>query len=148
MTRPRWIVCEDGDEYIDRFRRFLGGDFDYVAAADAASLLALAREGSAVGLILDLDFRRTPTDRLVDEEGLVRADLTTSEKQLLAETQGILILRALRRAGLALPALLFADLPPDQAAWLEATLMPVTVVPSHEGLATTAERMRAVLCRR
>jgi len=38
-ARPRFIVCEDGSEYMDRFTRFLGDDFAFVAAADFASAL-------------------------------------------------------------------------------------------------------------
>ena len=33
-TRPRFIVCEDGSEYLERFTRFLGDDFAFVPALD------------------------------------------------------------------------------------------------------------------
>jgi hypothetical protein len=46
--RPRFVVCEDGAEYIERFRRFLGDDFAFVRANDLdAVLTALAAAGSS-----------------------------------------------------------------------------------------------------
>jgi hypothetical protein len=143
-VKPRWVVCEDGNEYLERFTRFLDEDFEFVPAADGAALLAAVSPGTA-GVILDLDFRRTPADHLVDEHGLSHVALSDGARRRLAETQGILLLRLLRRHHLTLPVLLFADLEdPAQSAYLEKTLSPVIIVPSHEGLAETAQRMRGV----
>jgi hypothetical protein len=143
-ARPRcFVVCEDGTEYLDRFRRFLGEEFAFVPAADYAAARAAAP--AADGLLLDLDFRRTPPERLVDEQGPAAAPLSDGERRRLAETQGILILRLLRAAGAALPALLFADFDDGaQAAFLEQTLAPLTVVPSRTGLRDVAALMRAL----
>ena len=59
--------------------------------------------------------------------------------------QGILILQNLRRHGIALAALLFADLDDrDQSAYLETTLAPLAVVSSREGLAQLAARLRRI----
>jgi hypothetical protein len=141
-----WIVCEDGLEYLDRFQRFLGGEFRFAGAADGPALLEaveVAGAGNAAGVILDLDFARTPADRLVDEQGACRPDLPEQERRRLAEVQGILILRLVRARGIGLPALLFADLDDaGQVEFLERTLGPLTVVPGHEGLVQTAERLR------
>ena len=41
-TRPRFIVCEDGREYLDRFTRFLGDDFTFVPALDFEAARAAA----------------------------------------------------------------------------------------------------------
>ena len=142
--RPRWAVCEDGAEYLERYRRFLDGEFDFEPAPDAAALAAAIERGAA-GAILDLDFRRTPPDRLVDEEGRTHAALADPERRRLAESQGLLILRDLRRRGLAAPVILCADLDDaEQIAWLEHTYAPLAVVPSHEGLMQTAARMRTL----
>jgi len=146
-ARPRFVVCEDGDEYMVRFTRFLGDDFAFVAAADFAS----AREAAADadGLLLDLDFRRTPPDRLVDERGQVAAGLDEDRRRRLAETQGILILRQLRAAGITLPAVLFADLDDgDRARYLQRTLAPLSIGSSHLGIREIGALLRSVLKRR
>ena len=144
--RPRFVVCEDGAEYIERFRRFLGDAFTFVAANDlAATEAAVAASSDLDGLLLDLDFRRTPPEQLVDEGGHAPAALDEDTRRRLAESQGIFILRALRARGVRLPAVLFADLDDaEQAGFLERTLAPLVVVPSRTGLrelATLLERL-------
>jgi len=136
VTSPAaFLVVEDGREYIDRFDRLLGGRFRFVRAGSAAEALVAAAEGGVAGLLLDLDFRRTPPDQLVDDAGKNAASHTDSERRRLAAVQGILILRALRRAVVSLPALLFADLDDaGQVVYLEGELSPLRVVPSSVGL--------------
>jgi hypothetical protein len=146
-ARPRFIVCEDGSEYMDRFTRFLGDDFAFVAAADFASARDAA--GGADGLLLDLDFRRTPPDRLVDERGPVTGGVDGDRRRRLAETQGILILRQLRAAGIALPAILFADLDDaGRADYLQRTLAPLAIGSSHLGIRDIGALLRASLKKR
>jgi hypothetical protein len=144
--RPRFVVCEDGAEYIERFRRFLGEDFLFVPANDfAAAHAAVWEAGSegADGLLLDLDFRRTPPGRLVDERGGPPVAPDEGTRRRLTESQGILILRALRARGVALPAVLFADLgDAQQAGFLERTLAPLVVAPSSTGLREIAALLR------
>src|SRR5262249_33605869 len=123
---PRFVVCEDGTEYLERFTRFLGDDFTFIPARDFADARAVA--DGADGLLLDLDFRRTPRERLVDENGPVPPTLDDDRRRRLAEMQGILILRQLRAAGIGLPAILFADLDDeDRRRFLELTLAPLTI---------------------
>jgi hypothetical protein len=132
-----FVVCEDGSEYTDRFTRFLGGQFQFVRAGHFQQALALAP--GAEGLLLDLDFRRTPLALLVDESG-------APDPRAAAEVQGILILRALRARGVKLGAILFADL--DDAAHaerLEAELTPLRVVPASVGLPGIAQLLREVV---
>jgi hypothetical protein len=141
VSRPRYVVCEDGTEYVERFRRFLGDDFEFLPAADFASALEAA--AGADGLLLDLDFRRTPADRLVDERGVAPAPLDPGTRRRLSDSQGILILRALRARGVALPAVLFADLDDaQQARILERTLAPVVIASSRTGLRQIAALLR------
>jgi hypothetical protein len=142
LPRTRFVVCEDGDEYLQRFRRFLGETFDFQSAHDFAGARAAADR--ADGLLLDLDFRRTPPDRLVDERGPAPAPLDAGTRARLTESQGILILRRLRAAGVALPAVLFADLDDGQRAFLERTLAPLTVAGSRLGIAEIATLLRGI----
>jgi hypothetical protein len=140
--RARFVVCEDGAEYVERFRRFLG-EFEFSAAADHAS--ARAACAGADGLLLDLDFRRTLPALLVDDEGRIAATLDGETRRRLSEAQGIFILRALRANGVTVPAILFADLDDaEQTRFLERTLEPLTVVPSTAGLREIAALMRAL----
>ena len=133
LGRPSFVVCEDGAEYIERFRRFLGDAFQFVPAHDLDDALAAAREAS--GLLLDLDFRRTPPEHLVDERGDAPLAPDEGTRRRLAESQGIFILRALRARGVALPAVLFADLDDaQQSGFLERTLAPLVIAPSSTGL--------------
>jgi hypothetical protein len=137
--KPRWVVCEDGDEYRTRFASFLGREFEFTAAGDFASAHAAA--AGAAGLLLDLDFRRTDPALLVDERGN-RA--SPGERVRAAEVQGIFILRALRRRGVRLPALLCADL--DDATQIDELLRelsPLQIVAGSEGIDSIARRMRA-----
>lgn len=145
--RPVWLVCEDGTEYLDRFARFLGDRFQFVPALDGPELLELLQRlaAGASGVLLDLDFRRTPRERLVDEQGRSGQALGEEQRRRLAGPQGIFILRLLRARGCRLPVLLCADLDDaDQAAYLERTLAPLAIVPSHEGLRELAARMEAM----
>ena len=146
--RACFVVCEDGAEYIERFRRFLGEAFTFVPAHDLdAALAALGTQGADApdGLLLDLDFRRTPPERLVDERGRALAgasgpgQVDEGTRRRLSGAQGIHILRALRARGVALPAVLFADLADaEQAGFLERTLSPLVVASSSTGLREVA----------
>jgi hypothetical protein len=131
-----FLICEDGNEYTERFQRFLGAQFRFVRAQ--SFLEALQHAPQCRGLLLDLDFRRIDPSLLVDETG-------APAPRSAAEVQGILILRALRSRGIATPALLFADL--DDAGRvqrLEAELAPLSVVASGEGLAAIAQRLQLI----
>ncbi|HEY4730729.1 MAG TPA: hypothetical protein VIH41_06335, partial [Myxococcales bacterium] len=60
--------------------------------------------------------------------------------------QGILILRALRSRGVALPAVLFADLDDAaHAARLERELAPLRIVPGSAGLPRIAQLLRELV---
>jgi hypothetical protein len=130
----RFLVIEDGREYSDRFGRFLSSELSFERATCFAQAAEVWR--GCAGLLLDLDFRRTPPAQLVDESGAPAAHGT-------ADVQGILILRALRKRGCQLPALLFADFDDaSRVARLEAELEPLRVIASSESLPTIARHLR------
>jgi hypothetical protein len=141
-VKPVVLVCEDGEEYGERFGRFLGDEFTFVRVTDCAAALA-ACAGAPIGILCDMDFRRLAADRLVDEAGATAAGRPPDEVRRLTELQGALILRALRAAGVRVPALLFVDLDdPARVRHLERTLAPLAVVSSREGLVALAARLR------
>ena len=115
------------------------------ATTESMATPAAALTEAPPGLLLDLDFRRTDAHLLVDERGDAQPRLSAGERKRLAEVQGILILRALRARGVALPALLFADL--DDARQIDGLvreLGPLQVVAGSEGIGTIAQRMRSI----
>jgi hypothetical protein len=138
----RFVVCEDGTEYVDRFRKFLGESFDFVPAGDFAA--ARAALTGADGLLLDLDFRRTPAGRLIDEQGRSSDALGAGSRARLAETQGILILRRLRAEGARTPAILFADIEDEQSQFLRRTLAPLVIASSRLGVREIADLLRGL----
>lgn len=141
---PILVVCEDGDEYTTRFARLFGQELSFRRAGSLAEAMALVPAG-ARGLLLDLDFRRTDAKALVDEAGATHASLADGERHRLAGMQGILILRALRKSGVTLPAILFADLEDaGQVDYLTKTLAPLVVMPSSESLPTIAAEIRGM----
>jgi hypothetical protein len=142
MTLPTLLVIEDGDEYTLRFQRFLGQSIAFHRVTSlAAARTALSDQPR--GLLLDLDFRRTPREELVDDQGRTNLLLGDGGFAPLSEQQGILILRALRAEGCGLPALLFADLPDDnQTRYLESSLAPLRIIPSDESLPSIAAEIR------
>jgi hypothetical protein len=144
--KPLFIICEDGSEYLERFQRFLGGEFRFSRAPSLRALLLLLSENAdAVGVVLDLDFRRTPPADLVDESGRPLTLPSAGEQQRVAAVQGLFILRALRARGVRLPALLCTDIDDrGQLAQVEQELAPLAVVPSSESLPMLAARLRTV----
>lgn len=141
---PTLVVCEDGDEYTTRFARLLGQEVAFARAGTHAEAARLLLDG-ALGILMDLDFRRTNAADLVDENGVTHDALTDSERRRLAEMQGILILRALRSAGIMAPAILFADLDePGRADYLARTLAPLIILPSSASLPSIAQHIRAL----
>jgi hypothetical protein len=132
----RFLICEDGREYADRFGRFLSAEFQFVTAASFAEAIIAAT--SCSGLLFDLDFRRTKASLYVDASG-------APDPHGAAEVQGILILRALRSRGIKLPALLFADFDDDaRVTRLEQELAPLRVIPSSAGLPAIAKLLRSM----
>jgi hypothetical protein len=143
---PLFLVCEDGDEYTQRFRRFLHREFRFVRVPGGRAAEEAIHREPAAGLLLDLDFRRLPPSDLLSEAGSSDQPRSPEDTTRRSASQGILILQYLRSRGVRLPALLFADLDDrDQVVYLERTLAPLSIVTSHEGLVQISARLRSML---
>ena len=133
--RRRFLVCEDGSEYLERFERFFGAHYDFVRSQCASELVAhLTEHAPVVAVLLDLDFRRTELSKLIDGEGQPLAHASNEERTRLITNQGIAILSHIRRNHDQTPVLLFADITSAQHAFLEQRFSPLTIVPSHASL--------------
>lgn len=142
---PVFLVCEDGHEYSERFQRFLGRDFRFVRAGSFREVDLALTSHAPTGLLLDLDFRRSPALDLLGERGMLPVAPSPEQRARWSATQGIPILQYLRGRGVRLPALLFADLDDaGQVSYLEQSLAPLAVVGSREGLGQLATRLRAM----
>jgi hypothetical protein len=142
---PLFLVCEDGREYSERFERFLGRDFRFLRAGSFREADLALTAHAPIGVLLDLDFRRSPAADLLDESGAPASAPSSEQRARWSATQGILILQHLRGRGVRLPALLFADLDDaGQVSYLEQSLAPLVVVASREGLGQLAARLRAM----
>jgi len=140
---PLFLVCEDGDEYTQRFERFLHREFRFLRVPGGRATEEAARHEATAGLLVDLDFRRLPPADLLGESGPPEKPPTSEERARWSAAQGILVLQYLRSRDVRLPALLFADLDDrEQAAYLERTLAPLSIVGSREGLAQLVARLR------
>jgi hypothetical protein len=147
--RPRFIVCEDGREYLERFERFLGHAFEFLPVQDYAGLSEhVAHRQPISGILLDLDFRRADITRLVDEHGHTIAGLGKEAVAQYSANQGLFILASLREQSVATPVLLFADIDDtEQQAYLLRTFGPLEIVPSHLGLRELEGRLAGLSSR-
>lgn len=134
----RLVIIEDGDEYVEFARVFLG-DLEIEAVRSAADARAVLRERGADALLIDLRFDRAPTETLVgDVEGtaarLFGGDAARALRYLQDE-QGTLILAELRAAGFAQPALFVHDFAPRRLANLRRMYGDVDAVPALDAAA-------------
>ena len=145
VSRPDLLVIEDGHEYEEFARAFLGDRFEVRAAHSAAEALARVRERMPDALLVDLRFERAAVRDLVgDVTATARrrfAGDTHRAIRHLKEQQGTLVLGALREAGCDAPACFVHDFPPRRLANLRRLYGRVTAVPAFdaEGI---AQRLR------
>ncbi len=143
QVRPRFVVCEDGQEYLERFKRFLGNTFEFIPAQDFFALVEHTERCAPVaGVLLDLDFRRVDAAHLVNEHGQAIAKFGREARAQYSANQGLFILASLRERCILVPVLLFADIDdPEQQAHLLRKFGPLDLVPSHVGLRELERRL-------
>lgn len=139
---PTLLIVEDGTEYRSFFGLFLASAYGFAHAQSGAEALARLGEGRVDGIVLDMRFDRTPTDRLLgDVEDVMRRHFGRDRDRALRylqDQQGTLILEAIRKAGHTEPALFISDLPPRRVENLKKLYGEVAAVPGFDAAAIRA----------
>jgi CheY-like chemotaxis protein len=135
----RVLVIEDGTEYAEFARLFLGTDFEVVAARSARAALQAVAARPVDVLLIDVRFDRAPAEVLigdVDEtaERLFARDRVRALRHL-QDQQGVLILAELRKAGHAQPAVFVHEFPARRLANLRQLYGDVRTVPTFDASA-------------
>jgi hypothetical protein len=142
----RLVIIEDGDEYAEFARVFLG-DLEIEAAHCAADARDVLRARGADALLIDQRFDRAPTDALVGDVGATATRLFGGDAaralRYLQDEQGTLILADLRAAGFAQPALFVHDFAPRRLANLRRLYGDVDAVPALDAAAIRRALARA-----
>ncbi len=140
------LVIEDGDEYEEFARLFLGDRYEIVTAHSAAEALAAASARAVDAMLIDLRFERARDEDLIGDVPGTAARLFAGDlgraARWLKEQQGTLILSALRDAGHAQPAVFVHDFPPRRVANLQKLYGRVGAVPSFDAAAIARELER------
>jgi CheY-like chemotaxis protein len=140
----RVLVIEDGTEYAEFARLFLGSDFAVTAAQSAAEALRLAHAEGFDVFLIDLRFDRAPPEVLMGDVEGTALRLFAGDRQRalrhLQDQQGVLILAALREAGHDAPAVFVEEFPPRRLENLRRLYGDVRTVSSFD-----ATRLRAAL---
>ncbi len=133
------LVIEDGTEYAEFARLFLGSDFQVVAAQSAHAALAVLAGQNIDVLLIDLRFDRAPDATLVGDidesaQRLFAGDRVRALRHL-QDQQGALILGEIRRAGHTQPAVFVYQFPPRRLANLRKLYGDVRTVPNFDAAA-------------
>mgnify|MGYP001768193921 CR=1 FL=1 len=135
----RVLVIEDGTEYAEFTRLFLGSDFEVVAAQSGAEALRVAGAGSVDVLLIDLRFDRAPAGVLVGDVDATAERLFAGDRpralRHLQDQQGVLILAELRQAGHVQPAVFVHEFPPRRLENLRRLYGDLRTVPTFDAAA-------------
>ena len=129
-ARPVLLVIEDGTEYVEFARLFVGDTFEIHAARSAREALAL---------LVDLRFDRAPREDLVGDVDATAARLFGGDRaralRHVQDQQGALVLGALREARFPQRAVFVHDFPPRRLANLRGLYGDVHAVASFDATA-------------
>ena len=138
-ARRRLLIVEDGHEYEEFVRLFLGERFEVRVAHAAAEATRLAREFQPDALLLDLRFERTPADALEgDADDLAQRRFGGDRARALRhlqDQQGTIVLAQLRAQGCDVPALFVHDFPARRLANLQQLYGAVHAIPAFDAQA-------------
>ncbi len=142
----RVLVVEDGFEYVEAFHRFAPG-VEWTRAGTGGAALRMVEEQRFDALFMDMCFDRAPPDALLGDLAAVAGSFGGDQSRGLRHLQahqGLYILRALRDAGVRLPALISYDFSSEPRRWrrVHAEHRPVDYVCDAEGPVAMAEKLR------
>jgi CheY-like chemotaxis protein len=106
----RVLVIEDGYEYIENLRRFMGAGFELGRAGDGEEALEILSRQDWNVILLDMCFDRA--DRLLGEDPGLLSKMGGDPDRMrsyLEIHQGTYILAAIRQAGHSLPVVFSYD---------------------------------------
>jgi ActR/RegA family two-component response regulator len=133
------LVVEDGSEYEEFAKTFLGERFEVSAARSAAEAIAKLRADAFDVLLVDLRFERAPAAVLVgDVESTARRLFGGDRARALRwikDQQGTLVLAEIRKAGFAQRAVFVHDFPEERLKNLGKLYGDVHAVPSFDAAA-------------
>ena len=132
----RVLLIEDGREYEEFARAFLGSECTIVAAHSGAEALALAKETRFDAFLVDLRFERAPAEDLIGDLEDTARRLFAGDRaralRWLKDQQGTLVLAELRRAGHAQRAVFVHDFPKRRLENLQKLYGDVEAVPTFD----------------
>ncbi len=143
-VRPRLLVLEDGSEYVEFARAFLGDAFVVDVARTAAEAVDALARGPVDALLVDLRFDRVDRAALVGDVQAIAdrwfaGDRERAERYVV-DQQGALVLAELRKLGCEARAVFVQDFPRKRLENLRSLYGRVDAVPSFD-----AARIRALL---
>lgn len=132
----RLLVIEDGDEYTEFARLFLGADLAIRQARSLAETLRALAAEEVFALLIDLRFDRATPESLCGDIAATAGQLFGGDQaralRYLKDQQGALILGQVRAHGYLQPAVFIHDFPPRRLQNLQRLYGRVTAVPSFD----------------
>jgi len=136
------LVVEDGTEYEEFAKAFLGDRFDVVAARSASEALRVLRTDHVDVLLVDLRFERAPVEALVGDVDSTARRLFGGDRaralRWIKDQQGTLVLAEIRRAGFSQRAVFVHDFPKERLGNLAKLYGDVHAVASFDAAAIGA----------
>ena len=133
---PVLLIVEDGQEYLDFFRLFLGEEHDYLHAQTGAEALDSLEQEQVDMVILDMRFERSREEDLLGDVDQVATDYFGGDvdraRRYIYDNQGTLVLAELRAAGHLHPALFVHDMPKRKLENLRRLYGRVHTVPTFD----------------
>jgi hypothetical protein len=133
------LVIEDGNEYTDFARLFLGAHFQILSEKRCADTLACLRSQVVDGLLIDVRFDRAPEADLIGDVAATAARLFAGDRERslrhLQDQQGVLILAELRAAGFKQKAVFIHEFLPRRLENLRRLYGPICALPAFDAAA-------------